>query len=292
MSAVIDLGKLPPPDVIEKVAFEEILARWTARMRELFPAFDTLSEADPAHVALQVGAYIHMLEIQKRNDAARAVMLASARKADLAQLVAIYALERKVIRPGDPDARPPVLPAYESDESLLRRAQLFPASVSTAGSESSWRYHAVNASPLVRDVHVDSPAAGEITLTVLSAEGNGVAGQALLDAVEAALSADEVRPMGDVLTVQSAAIVEYSIAAELTIGSGPDSAAVLAAAKASVEAVAEAGHALGAGMPLSALYAALHVEGVAAAALDSPAADVATTKVQAAYATQIEVTAA
>ena len=219
-------------------------------------------------------------------------MLASARKADLVQLVAIYSLERKVIDPGDPDARPPILPAYESDESLLRRAQLFPASVSTAGSESSWRYHAVNASPLVRDVHVDSPDAGEITLTVLSAEGNGVAGQDLLDAVEAALSADEVRPMGDVLTVQSAAIVEYSIAAELTIGSGPDSAAVLAAAKASVEAVAQARHALGAGMPLSALYAALHVEGVSAAALTAPAANVAATDAQAAYATQIEVAAA
>ena len=291
MSA-IDLSKLPPPDAIEPVAYEDLLARWQAEVRRRWPEFDTVSEADPVHIVIETGAYLHMLEIVKRNDAVRAVMLASAVDADLAQLAALFQLERKVVDPGDPDARPPVLPTYESDESLLRRAQLFPSSVSTAGPESSWRYHAINASPLVKDAGVASPNPGEITITVLSAEGNGTAGQALLDTVETALSDKRVRPMGDVLTVESAAIVEYQVTAQLTIGSGPDAATVLAAAEASVRAAAEARHALGAGMPLSALYAALHVEGVAAVALSAPAADVAATEIQAAYATQIEVTAA
>lgn len=292
MSGVIDLSRLPPPDAIEPVAYEDLLARWQAEVRRRWPEFDTLSEADPVHVVIETGAYMHMLEIVSRNDAVRAVMLASARGANLAQLVAIFQLERKVVARGDPHARPPVLPTFESDESLLRRAQLFPSSVSTAGPESSWRYHAINASPLVKDVHVASPNPGEITLTVLSREGSGIAGQDLLYAVEAALSADDVRPMGDELAVQSAAIVEYQVTAQLTIGSGPDSAAVLEAAKASVEAAAEARHALGSGMPLSALYAALHVEGVTAVALTAPAADVAATAIQAAYATQVEVAAA
>ena len=291
MSA-IDLSRLPPPDAIEPVAFEDILARYLAEFRRRFPAFSTVSEADPAHVALETGAYMHMLEIQKRNDAARAVMLAYARGANLEQLVAIFQLERKAVDPGNPDARPPVLPAYESDESLLRRAQLFPASVSTAGAESSYRYHAISASPLVKDVAVDSPSAGEITVTILSTEGNGTADQALLDRAKAALSDKTVRPMGDVLAVQSAAIVEYQVAAALAIGSGPDANTVLEAARERAGLATRELHALGRGVPRSALIAALHAEGVQEVDLTQPAANVAATKNQAAHATRIEVAAA
>ena len=289
MSA-IDLSKLPPPDAIEPVAYEDILARWQAEVRRRWPEFDTVSEADPVHVVIETGAYFHLLEIQKRNDAVRAVMLAYARGANLEQLAALFQLERKLVDPGDPDARPPVLPTYETDESLLRRAQLFPSSRSTAGPESSYRYHAIEASPDVKDVAVASPNPGEITLTVLSAEGDGTAGQALLDQVEAALSDKTVRPMGDVLTVESAAIVEYRVAAELTIGSGPDANTVLEAAIERVGRATRELHALGRGVPRSALIAALHAEGVQEVELTQPAANVAATAVQAAYATQVEVT--
>ena len=140
-------------------------------------------------------------------------------------------------------------------------------------------------------------APGQVTVTILAAiltvGEDGTADAALLAAVTAALSDETVRPMGDVLTVQSAAIVDYAITAVLTIGSGPDAATVLAAATAAaVRAAADEARSLGAGMPRSALFAALHVPGVTAVTLTSPAADVAATAVQAVHATAIQVTAA
>ena len=223
-------------------------------------------------------------------------MLARATGTDLENLVAIFNLERETLVPADPDADPPVEEVLESDERLRRRAQLFPASISTAGPKSAYRFHALNASPLVKDVDVANPAAGSITLTVLAEIVNsgdtGAAGQALLDLVEAGLSEETVRPMGDSLTVESAAIVDYDITAELTIGIGPDAGEVLAAAEAAAGKTALQLHMLGRGAPRSALIAALHVPGVLSVEMTSPAADVAATSVQAARASAIQVTAA
>ena len=94
------------------------------------------------------------------------------------------------------------------------------------------------------------------------------------------------------LTVQPAAIVEYRVTAELTIGSGPDPAAVLDAAQTAVTGYVGAARRIGAGVPLSALYAALHRPGVTAVALTAPAADVAVAAAEASYAAAVTVTAA
>lgn len=139
---------------------------------------------------------------------------------------------------------------------------------------------------------VSSPAPGSVTVTVLAREGNGMADTDLLAAVTAALNDESVRPLGDVLAVNSAAIVDYQVTAELTIGAGPDSATVLAAAREAVTSYAASARKIGRNIPLSALYAALHVEGVTAVALTAPTADVAITAVQAAHATRINVTEA
>ena len=220
------------------------------------------------------------------------MLLATARGGDLDNLAALLGVERQIVTPADPDAVPPVEAVYESDERLRLRTQLAPSAISTAGPVSSYRYHALSAGSQVLDVAVSSPAPGSVTVTVLAREGNGLADAELLAAVTAALNDESVRPLGDVLVVQSAAIVDYRITAELTIGSGPDSDAVLAAATAAVTAYADSARRIGRNVPLSALYAALHVEGVAAVSLTAPAADVAITAVQAAHATQIQVTQA
>ena len=101
-----------------------------------------------------------------------------------------------------------------------------------------------------------------------------------------------MRPLGDVLTVQSATIVEYQVTAELTIGSGPDAAAVLAAARKAAEEFTASARRIGIAVPLSAIYAALHQAGVTAVTLSSPAADVAVGAAEASYATAVTVTAA
>ena len=284
----IDLSRLPAPDVIEDLDYEALLEAAIAR---LGPDY-VVSEADPAYKVLESAAYRELLLRQRVNDGARSVLLATARGRDLDNLAALLGVERQVVTPADPDAVPPVEAVYESDERLRLRTQLAPSAISTAGPVSSYRYHALAASADVLDVAVSSPAAGSLTVTVLAREGNGLADADLLAAVTAALNDESVRPLGDVLAVQSAAIVDYQVAAELTIGAGPDSDAVLAAATAAVTAYAASARKIGRNVPLSALYAALHVEGVEAVDLTAPAADVAVTAVQAAHATQIQVTKA
>ena len=297
MTVPIDLSQVPPPAVVEALDFSALTDAWRRRFESDAPEIAGLvSEADPAAKWRRTGAFREGLLRQRINDGAEACMLARATGADLENLVAIFNLERETLVPADPDADPPVEAVLESDERLRRRAQLFPASISTAGPKSAYRFHALNASPLVKDVDVANPAPGSITLAVLaeivSAGDTGVASQALLDAVEAALSEETVRPMGDNLTVESAAIVDYSITAELAIGTGPDASEVLAAAEAAVAETALQLHMLGRGAPRSALIAALHVPGVLNVDLTSPAADVAATAVQAAHASAVQVTAA
>lgn len=297
MAGPIDLSQLRAPDAVEQLSPEALVAAWRARAAEDNPDLAGLDvESDPAAKWARTGAYRELLCRQRVNDGARACMLATATGADLEQLVAIYNLKRETLVEGDPDADPPVAEVKESDARLRRRAQLFPASISAAGPESAYRFHALNASPLVKDAAVASPSPGSVTVTVLAeivaAGDTGVANTALLSAVTDALNAEDVRPMGDVLAVKSAAIVDYGIKAELEIGTGPDAGAVLEAARESVRAAADRLHRLGAGAPLSALYAALHVPGVSKVSLTSPAADVAATAVQAAHASSIEVTAA
>ena len=296
MGAPIDLSLVPPPDIVEAVGFDGLVDAWWQRAVADNPELAGLVESDPARKWTRTGAFREGLLRQRINEAAEACMLARATGTDLENLAALFGLRRETVVEADPDADPPLEAVMESDERLRRRAQLFPASISTAGPESAYRFHALNADPLVKDVHVANPAAGKITVTVLAqlvADGDtGIAGTELLAAVEAALNAEKVRPMGDVVTVRSAAIVDYQIKARLRVGSGPDASALLAAAKAAVAEAALELHALGRGAPRSVLIAALQAPGALSVELAEPAADVAATAVQAARASAIEVTAA
>ena len=287
----IDLSMLPPPDVVETLSFERMLEAEITRLTGLVPDY-VVSEADPAYKILEVVAYERLLDRQRINDAARAVMLPYAEAGDLDNLAALFDVQRQIVTPADPDAIPPVAAVMETDARLRTRTQLALSAVSTAGPVSSYRFHALSADAGVLDVAVASPAAGAITVTVLSREGNGTAAADLLTAVEDALNSEDVRPLGDVLTVQSATIVEYQVTADLTIGSGPDAATVIAAAEAALDAAVAAARKIGADVPLSALYAALHRPGVTAVDLTAPAADVAVGAAEASYATMTAVTSA
>lgn len=285
----IDLSQVPPPDVIEEIDLGELVERVWARAVADQPALAGLAESDPARKWLRTVALREGLCRGRVNDGARACMLASATGADLENLAALFGIARETVTPGDPDANPPVEPVLEPDERLRRRAQLFPSSISTAGPESAYRFHALGASPLVKDVHVASPSPGSVTVTVLAeiadpAKDTGAASQELLVQVENALGQETVRPMGDRLAVRPAGIVDYPVVAQLAVGSGPDAKAVLAAALASARAAALELHALGRGAPRSALIAALHVPGVLKVNLLAPAKDVAASSVQAARA--------
>ncbi|SFD68135.1 Phage-related baseplate assembly protein [Thiohalospira halophila DSM 15071] len=294
--SVIDLSQLPAPDVVEDLSYEEILEQRKGKFLALVletngeDARDSWARAlerdsEPITKLLQENAYRELNLRQRVNDSARARMLAYATDDDLDHIAADYNVERQVIDEGDEDATPPVPPTYESDDSLRLRAQQAWEGLSVAGPRQSYEYHARSADGRVADVSATSPAGAEVVVTVLSTEGDGTASADLLTAVDDALSPDDVRPLADLLTVQSATIVEYAVDATLYVYPGPEQDPILEAAEASLQEYVSQQQRLGRDIRISALHAALHVEGVQRVELASPAADVVLDNTQAAYCT-------
>lgn len=287
----VDLSQLPAPDVIEQIDFENILAQMLIDLQARDPAFDALVESDPAFKILQVAAYRETLLRQRINEAGRAVMLAYAAGADLDQLGANYSVARLMIDPGNPNAIPPVPPTFESDDDFRRRIQLSPEGYTTAGSEGSYVFSALGADPDVRDAQAVSPGPGLVTVYVMSRTGDGAASVDLVEALEIALNAETLRPMTDNLTVQSVAVVNYTVEAELTLFSGPDAEVIRQSAEDAVAAYVERQRRIGYDVTRSGLFAALHQPGVQNVALTSPAADVVIGEGQVTFCTSITVTA-
>jgi len=273
----LDLSELPAPEAIEPLDYETIFAEMLADLRRFDPVFDALVESDPAYKVLQVVAYRELLLRAKENDKVRSVMLAFATGGNLDQIGA----NKGVVRL-----------ANETDADFRKRIQLSPEGYTTAGSEGSYVFHGLSASPDVKDIQAVSPNPGEVVVYVLSRTGNGTAAAPLLATVDAALSADTVRPLTDQVTVESADVTTYAITAELTIFPGPDAEIVRAAAEAAVRAYASAVHRLGYDVTLSGLYAALHREGVQGVTLTAPTANLVAGLGEAYFANAFTVTVA
>lgn len=276
MTTGIDLSQLPAPDVVETLDYESILSDMKTDLQERMgpDAFDALVESDPAIKVLEVAAYRELLLRARVNKAARSVMLAYATGADLDNVAAHARVTRL---------------DGETDERLRKRAALAPEGYSTAGPEGAYRFHALKASNEVKSVSIESDTPGVVTVTVLSSIDAGVPTTELIALVDAALSSDNVRPLTDSVIVEPAAIVNYTIEAELEIETGPDQTFVTSAALAAVTDYAAKQHVLGAKVALSGIYAALHQPGVIDVNLIAPNADIETTQAQAAYATSITV---
>ncbi|SFU80150.1 baseplate assembly protein [Halomonas korlensis] len=296
MSGTINLSQLPAPTVVEPLDFETIYAERRAALLELVPTSQrgvveaTLAlESEPLTKLLEENAYRELLWRQRVNEAAKAVMLAYSRGDDLDQLVANFEVERLVIDEGDEDATPPVPPTYESDEDLRLRAQQAWEGLSVAGPRGAYEFHARSADGRVADATAISPAPAEALVTLLSTEGDGAASQDLIDIVTDALSAEDIRPVGDRLTVQSASITDYAIEATLYVYPGPEQEPILEAAEASLERYISEQRRLGRDIRISAIHAALHVEGVQRVELTAPAADVVLDETQSAHCTSTTV---
>lgn len=290
--SAIELDKLPAPDVVEALDFETILAEMKAHLLTLDPDLaDVLAlESEPVNKLLQVCAYRDLLQRQRVNEAAKAVMLAYADGTDLDNLGALFGVPRQLLDAGDAEAVPPIAPTYESDNDFRRRIQLSLEGFSTAGPEGAYIFHALSADGDVLDASATSSSPGDVTISVLSRSGDGTANQTLLDAVDAVLSADDVRPLTDNVTVASASIINYAVTADLYFFAGPDRAVVMAQAQSNIETYTATQHRLGLDITLSGIYAALHVAGVQRVELVSPAVDIVVDRQSAGYCTAITLT--
>lgn len=288
--AMIDLSQLPAPAVVEELDYEAIYTERKAMLLSLYPedqraaiARTLTLESDPLVKLLQENAYRELLWRQRVNEAARAVMVAFAQGDDLDQLGANFSVSRLVITPADNSTLPPTPALMESDSDFRLRIQQSFEGLSVAGSVGAYQYHGRSADGRVADVSVISPSPASVTVSVLSREGDGSASPELVAIVTAALNGEDVRPVADRVTVQSAVIVPYEIDATLYLYPGPEKEPVRAAAEQKLKAYISAQHRLGRDIRRSAIYAALHVEGVQRVELTTPAADIVLTDAQASY---------
>lgn len=293
--AAIDLSQLPPPQIVEQIDFEQILAERKAHMISLWPADEQAQiaarleiESEPLTKLLQENTYRETVWRQRVNEASLANLLATARRSDLEQLAGNFNVKRLVIQEGKANAVPPIPTLMESDDSLRERAQMAWEGLSTAGPRNSYIFHARAADGRVADATAESPSPAVAVVTVQSLLGDGTAPPELLAIVNTYLSDDDRRPVADRLTVQGAQILNYQVEAKLyLLSSGPESEPILAAAEQRLLAYVHQRRRLGMEVSESALHAALHVEGVRKVELEGWV-DIVATKAQAPYCTGIK----
>ncbi|HHT0448839.1 MULTISPECIES: baseplate assembly protein [Klebsiella] len=282
----IDLSQLPVPTIIEALDFETILTDVKAVMVAAFPedqqsavAAALTLESEPLTIIAQAMAYRELLLRQRINEGAAACMLSHATGDDLDNIAANLDTERLVIT----EATDTTDAVMENDEALRLRAQAAFEGMSVAGPSAAYEYFARSAGGQVADARATSPSPAEVVVAVLSTEGDGTASAALLAAVAAAVNDEEVRPLGDRVTVKSAEIVEYAIDATLYLYPGPESEPIINAAMASLKAfLADNDKKIGRDIVRSAISAALHVQGVQRVVINAPAADLRIDNTQAA----------
>ena len=114
----------------------------------------------------------------------------------------------------------------ETDEGLRRRILISQNQFGTAGSADAYRFWALSANPSIIDVAVVSPKDGEgdsiggqVILYPLVPGGISTP-QAILDAVEDAVSGETCRPLTDNVSVVSPTKLEYVIPFELVLMHG------------------------------------------------------------------------
>lgn len=284
----VDLSELPPPDVVEVLRHEQILQQMLDDLRQRDPDFESLLLSDPACRILEVCAYREVIIRQRINEAARANMVAHAVGADLDNLAANYGIRRLVIARGNPEALPPVPDTLEPDDALRARIVLSLEAYTTAGSRGSYVFHALSASGEVKDVGVASLEPGTVNVAVLSRGSNGAASPELLQAVVNALNAEDVRPLCDTVSVRSAEIVGYTIAATLQIEAGAGRAEVMDTVARAARAFVDEAHQLGRDVNRSAIVAALHQPGVLKVTLALPTRDIDIAWNQAAHCSAVD----
>ncbi|KPM58134.1 phage tail protein [Pseudomonas putida] len=301
---MIDLSLLPPPDVVESLDFEtlyqEVLGIFRAHMGDQWTA---LLESDPVVKLMEVMAYRELVMRARVNAAAKASLLAYAKGADLDNRAADYGVQRLTIRAANPDAVPPVTALMESDEALRYRTRLSLEALSVAGSSGAYEYHALSSSAELVHVSVDSPRfsgvavpasvksqlpagaivvvcdydagmpsplPGDVSLAVLASPTSTVPEAQLVATVLKALSAEDVRPVTDRPRVQGGIPTDFKVEAVLWVEDGPDPNVVLTAARAGLDAAIADARRLEGQLPVSAIYAALHVTGISRVDLTKP----------------------
>ena len=256
----INLSGLAPPDIIETLDYEQIVTAMRDDLVERFPLIAGVIdlESEPARKLIEAFAYREMRLRARINDSARALLLASSYGTNLDHLGALFATARQ---------------AGETDDRFRRRIQLAPEAFSVAGPEGAYQYHALTVAPWARDVSAVSRRPGVVRVTVLKEGSNPAPTLTEREDIRLHLKNEAIRPLTDVVEVLAPIIRQKAILAKLTLYPGPDGEVVRQRALAAVTGWVEKNRLLGMNLRRSALFAALHQEGVQSVDLVSPADD-------------------
>ena len=282
--STVDFSQLPEPNLIQELDYESIFNERKEKFIALYPATEQNQwrtilnrESDPVVKVLQENAYLELLYRNKCNADARSLLLAYAEGSDLDHLALTeYGLIRLIVTPADNSVVPPSPAIYESDERLRERCLLSFDGMNTAGSANAYRYFALSADGRVDGIKVKSdeetPCFLDIVITQVDSE-NGAASAELIQIVQTALDPDTVRPVGDRPTVKSSIATNYQIEASLYVGKNAEDALLLEAANIRLDKYIKNAQKNGESIYLSAIYAALHVDGIERVQIISPTAD-------------------
>lgn len=294
--STVDFSQLPTPNLITELDFETIFSERKEKFIALFDAADQdkwrtilKRESDPVTKLLQENAYLELLYRNKCNADARALLIAYATDSDLDHLaVTEYGIQRALISAEDLTVTPPLPAVYESDERLKERCILSFDAMNTAGSAAAYRYFALSADGRVADVSVISDEANPYLLDIVVTQSDsefGTASPELINIVQDALDPEEVRPICDRPTVLSSTATNYEISAILYVAKDAEKSLLLEAALIRLNKYIETVKKIGQSIRISAIYAALHVDGISRVELVTPTTDIVIDKFHHGYCT-------
>lgn len=259
-----ELASLPAPSLIEEIAYETRLSMFRLRLQEAYDAagipYDVGElQTDPVQILLQVGTYQDMLIRQRINEAVRGTLLPYAVGGDLDILAQFYDVTRL---------------AGEDDDRLRARIVLAIRGRSTGGTEPRYRSVAMEADLRVANVSVYTVGRDPtIRVAVYATDNGGVADEALIAAVDAALQSPAVRMVNDRIVVSAAARTTIAVAADIWV-LPQTSTAIVIAMEAALRAAWAQQIGLGRDVTRAWLTAQLMLEGVQRVEITAPLADV------------------
>jgi phage-related baseplate assembly protein len=238
----VDLSKLPPPEIIEALSFEDILAEYV----RLIPEGYEIAPTDPFFKLIEIFAYREMILRQRLNDAIRETNLATATGNNLLNLVSLLGIEP------DPNKK---------DEEIRLDAQQAFDQYSTAGSRASYQFYARRAlapgDPVI-DIKPFSEKPGVVEVALLFKDDvKEETKDAIKQKVGLKLSSDEVRPLTDKVEIKEATLRPYRASVILYVLPGADRALVVKEAKASAELYLRSRERIGLDVRVTALTGAL-----------------------------------
>ncbi|WP_269915416.1 baseplate assembly protein [Acinetobacter sp. HY1485] len=290
----VNFKQLPIPQMIETLDYETLLeerkndlvSQWETEEEQATIKNILARESEPLTKYLQENVYRELTLRNRINNAALSNLLAFATGSDLDAVAANY----DVIRLLSSEATNDTAALYETDEELRTRTQMKFDSLSTAGPENAYKYYAFSADGRVADVSVISPDPAIIEVYLLQKDtANNAATDNLIQLVAKALNAEDVRPIGDRVSVKSAEIIPYQIHAKIYINRYPEDASLLDVVQSNIQEYISQQKRLGRSIYLSEIHAKLHISGVNHLILEEPNKDIILTNQQAGFCTDLKI---